>query len=152
MPLVGVVIGSRSDEPEVQGTLDALDQMGIEYELNAISAHRNPQRLMEYVKDAETRGIEVLIAAAGGSAALPGAISAWTILPVIGIPLTSSELNGVDSLYAIAQMPPGVPVATVAIGSWGARNSAYLAASILSLRHQSIKEAYTAFRKQLRER
>lgn len=152
MPLVGIVIGSRSDEPEVQGTLDALDQMGIEYELNAISAHRNPQRLMEYVKDAETRGIEVLIAAAGGSAALPGAISAWTTLPVIGIPLTSSELNGVDSLYAIAQMPPGVPVATVAIGSWGARNSAYLAASILSLRHQHVKEAYTAFRKQLRER
>ena len=151
MPLVGIVIGSSSDEPEVQATVKALDELGIDHELHAISAHRSPQRVVDYVKDAEARGIEVIIAAAGGAAALPGVIASWTTLPVIGVPLTSSELKGVDALYSIVQMPPGVPVATVAVGAWGARNAAYLAAAILGLKHATIKEAYEAFRQRLRE-
>ena len=151
MPLVGVVIGSKSDEPQMQGTLHILDEMGIEHELRVLSAHRTPEKTAEYAQSAQERGIEVIIAAAGGAAALPGTLASWTDLPVIGVPLTSSELKGMDSLLAIAQMPPGVPVATVAVGSWGTRNAAYLAAAILSLKHATINEAYTAFRQKLRE-
>ena len=151
MPLVGVVIGSKSDEPEIQVTLLALNELGIDHEIKTISAHRSPQRLVEYVQSAESRGVEVLVAAAGGAAALPGVVASWTTLPVIGVPLPSSELKGVDSLYSIVQMPPGVPVATVAVGAWGARNAAYLAAAILGLKHDKIKEAYEAFRERLRE-
>ena len=151
MPLVGVVIGSKSDEPEIQATLLALNELGIDHELKVISAHRSPQRVVDYVKDVEARGVEVLIAAAGGAAALPGVIASWTSLPVIGVPLPSSELKGVDALYSIVQMPPGVPVAAVAVGAWGARNAAYLAAAILGLKHDKIKEAYEAYRQRLRE-
>ena len=151
MPLVGVVIGSKSDEPEIQATLLALNEMGIDHEIKIISAHRRPKQVMEYAQSAESRGVEVIIAAAGGAAALPGVIASWTTLPVIGVPLPSSELKGVDSLYSIVQMPPGVPVATVAVGAWGARNAAYLAAAILGLKHGKIKEAYEAFRERLRE-
>ncbi|MBI4311195.1 MAG: 5-(carboxyamino)imidazole ribonucleotide mutase [Chloroflexi bacterium] len=151
MPLVGVVIGSRTDEPLVQDTLKALSDMGIEHELLAMSAHRTPQKVADYAKAASGRGIEVIIAAAGGAAALPGAVAAWTDLPVIGIPLPTSELNGVDALHAIVQMPPGVPVACVAVGAWGACNAAYLAAGILALKHDKIRQAYAAYRKRLRE-
>jgi 5-(carboxyamino)imidazole ribonucleotide mutase len=151
MPLVGVVIGSRTDEPLVQDTLKALTDLGIEHELVAMSAHRTPQKVADYAQAAAGRGIQVIIAAAGGSAALPGVIASWTDLPVIGVPLPTSELKGVDALHAIVQMPPGVPVACVAVGAWGARNAAYLAAGILALQHDKIREAYAVFRKRLRE-
>lgn len=149
MPLVGVVIGSRSDESVVQDTVKILGELGISNELSVISAHRTPERAREYAKAARERGVEVIIAAAGGSAALPGVMASWTTLPVIGVPLPSSELNGVDALHAVVQMPPGVPVACMAVGSWGARNAAYLAAAILGLKYQPIREAYEAYREQL---
>jgi 5-(carboxyamino)imidazole ribonucleotide mutase len=149
-PLVGVLVGSKTDEPLIQDTLKVLTEMGIAHELNAMSAHRAPQRVMDYVSTAEERGIEVIIAGAGGSAALPGAVASWTTLPVIGIPLPTSDLEGVDALHAIVQMPPGVPVACVAIGAWGARNAAYLAASILGIKYPAIKKAYADYREGLR--
>ena len=152
MPLVGVVMGSASDEPVVQDTVKTLEQMKIDYEVRVMSAHRTPERVQEYAQQARERGIEVLIAAAGGSAALGGALASWTTIPVIGIPLTSSELKGIDALLSTAQMPPGIPVACVAVGSWGARNAAYLAAEILGLKYDEIREAYEDFRQQLRER
>ena len=116
MPLVGVVMGSRSDEDVVQETAEVLEQLGVDHEVVAMSAHRTPDKVREYAQSARDRGIEVLIGAAGGSAALPGVLASWSTVPVIGIPLASSEMNGVDSLYTIAQMPPGIPVACVAIG------------------------------------
>ena len=149
VPLVGLVMGSRSDEPFLEETRKALEDLGVPYEVSVLSAHRTPARVMEYGKGAQERGLEVLIGAAGGSAALPGTLAAWTSLPVIGVPLPTSELKGVDALYAIAQMPPGVPVACVAVGSWGARNAAYLAAAILGLKHPDIQEAYNAYRERL---
>ena len=149
MPLVGVVVGSRSDESVIQDTVTVLEEMGVSHEVSVISAHRSPERAREYAKGAIERGLEVIIAAAGGSAALPGVMASWTTIPVIGIPLTSSALGGVDSLHSIAQMPPGVPVACVSIGSWGARNAAYLAASILGLKHEDIRKSYEAYRERL---
>ena len=151
MPIVGVIIGSTSDEPHIQDTLRILKELGIDHELRTLSAHRTPQKVANYALSAQGKGIEVLIAAAGGAAALPGVVAAWTDLPVIGVPLPSSELKGVDSLHAIVQMPPGVPVACVAVGAWGARNAAYLAAGILSLKHDKIREAYAAYRQRLRD-
>jgi len=152
MPQVAVMMGSESDRPDMQGTVDVLEQMGLEYEVVAMSAHRTPEKVMEYASSARDRGIKVIIAGAGGAAALPGTVAAWTTLPVIGVPLTSSELNGVDALYAIAQMPPGIPVATVAIGSWGARNAGFLATQIIGLSDEKAKDAYDAYRKRLKER
>ncbi|MCY3543300.1 MAG: 5-(carboxyamino)imidazole ribonucleotide mutase [Chloroflexota bacterium] len=152
MPLVGVIMGSSSDEAVVAETVSVLDQMGIENEVTVASAHRTPEKVMEYVTTARERGIEVLIAAAGGSAGLPGVTASWTTLPVIGIPLPSSDLNGVDALYAIAQMPPGIPVACVAVGSWGARNAAFLAAQILGIKHDDIRAAYDDYRQGLKNR
>ena len=152
MPLVGLVMGSASDEHLIQDTITTLEQMKIDYEVRALSAHRTPERVREYALSARERGIEVFIAAAGGSAALGGTLAAWTTLPVIGIPLTSSDLNGIDSLLSTAQMPPGIPVACVAIGNWGARNAAYLAAQILGLKYDEIRQAYEDYRQQLRER
>ena len=149
MPLVGVVVGSRSDEPVVQDTLAVLTDLGISHEMSVISAHRTPEKARDYAKGASGRGVEVIIAGAGGSAALPGVMASWTTLPVIGIPLPSSELRGVDALHAIAQMPPGVPVACVAVGSWGARNAAYLAAAILALKHDDVRQAYGEYRERL---
>lgn len=147
MPLVGVLMGSKSDLPTMQACLDTLSELGIEHEHCVMSAHRTPAKVQEYASNAEGRGIEVLIAAAGMAAALPGAVTAWTTLPVIGVPLASGALNGVDSLYAIVQMPPGLPVATVAIN--GAKNAAYLAAQILSLSHPEIASAYKGFRAEM---
>ena len=149
MPLVAVIMGSKSDEPVVQETIRALESLGIDYEVQVMSAHRAPDEVREYVKSVGERGIEVFIAAAGGSAALPGVVASWTALPVIGVPLASSELKGLDALLAIAQMPPGVPVACVSVGSWGARNAAYLAASMLSLKHEDVRKAYEAYRESL---
>jgi 5-(carboxyamino)imidazole ribonucleotide mutase len=144
-----VEIGSKSDESFIQDTIKILEELGIDYELSVISAHRSPERARAHAQSARERGIEVLIAAAGGAAALPGVLASWTTLPVIGVPLPTSELKGVDALHAIAQMPPGVPVACVAVGSWGARNAAYLAAQILGIKHAKIREAYEAFRQKL---
>ena len=152
MPLVGVVMGSASDEPVVQETVNTLEQLNIDYEVRVMSAHRTPERVRDYAEQARGRGIQVLIAAAGGSAALGGALASWTTLPVIGVPLASSELKGMDALLATAQMPPGIPVACMAVGSWGARNAAYFAAEILSLQHDDVRQAYEDYRRELRAR
>jgi 5-(carboxyamino)imidazole ribonucleotide mutase len=150
--LVGVIMGSSSDEATVNETVQVLEELGVDYEVRVMSAHRAPDRVREYATTARERGIEVFIAAAGGAAALPGVLASWSTLPVIGVPLASSELKGLDALMAVAQMPPGIPVACVAIGSWGARNAAYLAAEILGIKHDSIREAYEQYRAKLRER
>ena len=152
MPLVGVVLGSRTDEPLIQGTLEVLNQLKIDHEMVVMSAHRNPEEVKEFAQSARDRGIEVIIGAAGGSAGLPGVLASWTTLPIIGVPLPTSDLEGVDSLYAIAQMPPGIPVACVAIGSWGARNAAFLAAQILGLKYDDIRQAYDEYRQSLKSR
>ena len=152
MPLVGVIMGSASDEPVVRDTMKTLEEMGIDYETRVMSAHRTPEKVHEYAKTARDRGIEVIIAAAGGSAALAGALASMTTLPVIGIPLATSELKGIDALMSTAQMPPGIPVACMAVGSWGARNAAYYAAQILGLKYDKIRQAYEDYRRELRER
>jgi len=149
MPLVAVIMGSKSDTEAVQPALDALSQLGVSYEVATLSAHRNPEKVREYGLGLVERGIEVVIAAAGGAAHLPGVIASWTVLPVIGVPLPSSELKGVDALYSIVQMPAGIPVAAVAIGAGGAKNAAYLAAEILGIKHREIRKAYETFRASL---
>ena len=149
MPLVGVVMGSKSDAEVVQPALDALVALGIEYEASVISAHRNPEKVREYGLSARERGLEVIIAAAGRAAHLPGVLAAWTTLPVLGVPLPSGELNGVDALYSIVQMPGGIPVACMPLGSAGARNAAYMAAAILGLKHDGIRQAYEDYRRGL---
>lgn len=148
-PLVAVVIGSKSDAPLMDECLKMLDKLGIPYESQVMSAHRTPDRVADFAKAARDRGVEVIIAAAGGAAALPGAVKAHTPLPVIGVPVPSSDLGGVDALHSIVQMPPGVPVAAVAVGSWGARNSALLAAEILALSHDDIRKAYDDYRAEM---
>jgi 5-(carboxyamino)imidazole ribonucleotide mutase len=145
-------MGSASDEPVVNDAVQTLERLGIDYEVRVMSAHRTPERVAEYAQQARDRGIQVLIAAAGGSAALGGTLAAWSTLPVIGIPLASSELKGMDALLATAQMPPGIPVACMAVGSWGARNAAFFAAQILGLQHPEIRQAYDDYRRELRER
>jgi 5-(carboxyamino)imidazole ribonucleotide mutase len=149
MPLVGVVMGSKSDSEVMQSTLDVLKALGIEHELNVISAHRNPEKAKQYAQSARERGIEVIIAAAGMAAHLPGVLASWTTLPVIGVPMANGELKGVDALYSIVQMPAGIPVACMAIGSTGAKNAAYLAAEILGLKHDTIRRVYEKYRKDL---
>jgi len=149
MPLVGVVMGSKSDAQVMQTTLDTLQQLGIEYEVNVISAHRTPKKAQEYAQKARERGIEVIIAGAGMAAHLPGVLASWTTLPVIGVPLVAGELNGIDALLSIAQMPAGIPVACVALGSSGAKNAAFMAAEILGLKHDKIREAYEEYRQDL---
>ncbi len=146
-PLVAVLIGSANDEKLVEPTTKALGDLEIPFVLRAMSAHRTPDKVREFARRAESDGLEVLICAAGGAAHLPGAVAAHTTLPVIGIPLATSEVaGGADAIFGVLQMPPGVPVAAVAVGAWGARNAAYLAAAILSLKHPDIREAYKAFR------
>ena len=149
MPLVGVLMGSKSDASLMQPALDALDEMGIEYEALVVSAHRTPDKAREYGTTARERGLEVIIAGAGGAAHLPGVLASWTTIPVIGVPIPSSGVNGLDALLSIVQMPAGVPVACVALGSAGARNAAYLAAEILSLKHDKIRDAYETYRSHL---
>ena len=149
MPKVAVLMGSKSDAQYMQQTMDVLAELGIEAALVVVSAHRMPERLREYVLSARERGIEVLIAGAGAAAALPGAVASWTTLPVIGVPLPTSDLKGIDSLLAIAQMPAGIPVATVAIGNAGCRNAAYLAAQIIGLKDEAVRAAYDAYRARL---
>jgi len=146
MPLVAVVMGSKSDTEALKPTLEVLDTLGIDYEVSVISAHRNPDKARQFGQAARSRGIEVIIAAAGGAAHLPGVLASWTTLPVIGVPLATSELKGIDALYSIVQMPAGIPVASVAIGTSGAKNAAYLAAEILSLKYDKIRKAYEKYR------
>ena len=149
MPLVAIVMGSKSDAEALKPTMDVLDKFGIDYEVSVISAHRNPEKVRQYGLAVRGRGIEVVIAAAGGAAHLPGVLASWTTLPVIGVPLASSELRGIDALYSIVQMPAGIPVATVGVGKAGAKNAAYLAAEILSLKHDELRKAYEEYRSQL---
>jgi 5-(carboxyamino)imidazole ribonucleotide mutase len=142
-------MGSKSDMETMQSCMDTLTQFKIEHEVHVMSAHRTPDKVRDYVSSARDRGIQVIIAAAGGAAALPGVCKSYTALPVIGVPLPSSDLKGIDALYSIVQMPPGMPVATVSVGAWGARNAATLAVEILALSHSEIREAYDAYRKKL---
>tara|TARA_B100000315_G_C14539395_1_gene570093 strand:+ start:432 stop:896 length:465 start_codon:yes stop_codon:yes gene_type:complete len=151
MPLVAVVMGSKSDTEAIKPALDTLDELGIPYEVKVISAHRNPEKAREYGLAARSRGAEVIIAAAGGAAHLPGVLASWTTLPIIGVPLATSKLGGVDALYSMVQMPAGIPVATVAIGTAGAKNAAYLAAEIMGLKYDGIREAYEKYRSKLQE-
>ena len=143
-------MGSASDEPIMRETSAVLEQMGVSHEVEVMSAHRSPDKVRSYALSARERGVEVIIAGAGGSAGLPGVLASWTTVPIIGVPIASSELKGVDALYAIAQMPPGVPVAAVAVGTWGARNAAFLAAQILGIKHEAIRKAYDDYREGLR--
>jgi len=149
MPLVAVVMGSKSDTEAMQPALDTLKGLGIDYEVSVISAHRSPEKARQYGVSARSRGIEVIIAAAGGAAHLPGVLASWTTLPVIGVPLASSELKGIDALYSIVQMPAGIPVASMAIGTAGAKNAAYLAAEIIGLKYDKIRQAYEKYRDDL---
>ncbi|MDH4260676.1 MAG: 5-(carboxyamino)imidazole ribonucleotide mutase, partial [Gammaproteobacteria bacterium] len=134
-PLVGIIMGSASDWETMRHSADMLTSLSVSFETRVISAHRTPDLLFEYASGAAARGIEVLIAGAGGAAALPGAAAAKTLLPVIGVPIQTKSLNGLDSLLSMVQMPAGVPVATVAIGVAGAKNAALLATAILAGRH-----------------
>ncbi|MEM0173194.1 MAG: 5-(carboxyamino)imidazole ribonucleotide mutase [Sulfolobaceae archaeon] len=136
MPKVAVIMGSKSDWEYMKDAIDVLKQFGIEYEVRVVSAHRTPEFMMEYAKTAEERGIEVIIAGAGGAAHLPGMVASLTHLPVIGVPIPSRHLNGIDSLLSIVQMPYGTPVATVAIGN--SKNAALLAIRILSLKYPEL--------------
>ena len=147
MPLVGIVMGSESDANLMKPALQALEQLGIEYEVSIISAHRTPEKAREYGQSAQKRGIEVIIAGAGMAAHLPGVLASWTIIPVIGVPLPTSDLKGVDALLSIVQMPGGIPVASVGIG--GAKNAAYFAAEILGLKHDKIRKSYEKYRREL---
>jgi 5-(carboxyamino)imidazole ribonucleotide mutase len=148
-PLVAVVMGSKSDAGLMQDCLDTLDGLGIPYESAVMSAHRQPEKVREFAQSAHDRGIEVIIAAAGLAAHLPGVVAAWTPLPVIGVPVPAGELRGIDALYSMAQMPAGTPVACVAIGSHGARNAAHLAARILALKHESVRKALEDYRQKM---
>ncbi|WP_375740728.1 5-(carboxyamino)imidazole ribonucleotide mutase [Pseudomonas boanensis] len=146
--LVGVIMGSKSDWSTLSHTADMLDKLGIPHEVKVVSAHRTPDLLFQYAEEAEGRGIEVIIAGAGGAAHLPGMCAAKTHLPVLGVPVQSSMLSGVDSLLSIVQMPAGVPVATLAIGKAGAINAALLAASILGGKYPKYHLALKDFRRE----
>ena len=146
---VGIVLGSDSDLDVMRDTVDVLDALGVGSEVVVTSAHRTPKRTEEYAMSAHGRGLGVLIAAAGGAAALPGVLAALSPLPVVGVPIAATPLGGMDALLAIVQMPPGVPVATVAIGKWGARNAAILAAQILAVGDAALGERLAAYRRRL---
>ena len=145
-PLVGIIMGSSSDWETMRHTAETLASLTVPFESRVISAHRTPDLLFEYAGAAAARGLAVLIAGAGGAAHLPGMTASKTLLPVIGVPIQSKALNGLDSLLSIAQMPAGVPVATVAIGEPGTRNAALLAAAILAAQHPPLRDALAAFR------
>lgn len=151
-PLVGLIMGSTSDWETMRHAAETLDELGVWYEKRVVSAHRTPDLLYEYASSARDRGLEVIIAGAGGAAHLPGMTAAKTTIPVLGVPVKSRALNGVDSLLSIVQMPRGVPVGTLAIGRSGAVNAGLLAASILSNRHEEIREALDAYRAAQTER
>lgn len=145
-PLVGVIMGSRSDWETMKNATDTLEELGVPWEVKVVSAHRTPDLLFEYASTAVGRGLEVIIAGAGGAAHLPGMVSSKTTLPVLGVPVQSKALNGLDSLLSIVQMPAGVPVGTLAIGRAGAVNAALLATSILANKHPQFRESLRNFR------
>src|SRR5678815_4513806 len=145
-PLVGIIMGSSSDWETMRAAAEALDKLGIPYETRVVSAHRTPDLLFEYASSAQSRGIEVIVAGAGGAAHLPGMVASKTTLPVLGVPVQSKALNGMDSLLSIVQMPAGIPVATFAIGNAGAANAALFAAAMLAHDDTDIAAALAAFR------
>src|SRR5262245_9422582 len=147
-PLVGLIMGSRSDWETLQHAAGTLESLGIAHEVRVVSAHRTPDLLFEYASTAEGRGLEVIVAGAGGSAHLPGMCAAKTALPVLGVPIESAVLRGMDSLLSIVQMPAGIPVGTLAIGKSGAINAALFAAAILANKHPAIREALRKYREQ----
>ncbi len=146
-PLVGIIMGSSSDWETLQHAARQLDDLKVPYEVRVVSAHRTPDLLFEYASSAESRGIEVIIAGAGGAAHLPGMTAAKTILPVLGVPVQSKALNGLDSLLSIVQMPTGIPVGTLAIGNAGAANAGLLAAAIVARKRPEVRAALEAFRR-----
>jgi 5-(carboxyamino)imidazole ribonucleotide mutase len=145
-PLVGVVMGSRSDWDTMQHAVSRLEALGVPFEVRVVSAHRTPDLLFDYAAAAEGRGLRAIIAGAGGAAHLPGMLAAKTAVPILGVPVQSKALNGLDSLLSIVQMPAGVPVATFAIGAAGASNAALFAAALLAADHPAIRDALAAFR------
>lgn len=145
--LVGIIMGSRSDWPTMEHATKILDELGVSYEAEVVSAHRTPDRMFEYAAAAEQRGLQVIIAGAGGAAHLPGMVAAKTRLPVLGVPIQSHALHGVDSLLSIVQMPGGVPVATFAIGASGAKNAALFAVSVLALHNPQMAQSLDRFRR-----
>ena len=147
-PLVGIIMGSKSDWETMSNTAKTLDGLGIAYEVQVMSAHRTPALVDEYVGGAEKRGLEVIIAGAGGAAHLAGVAAARTLLPVLGVPIESKALNGIDSLLSTVQMPGGIPVGTLAIGNSGATNAALLAAAILGIKHREIRQALRRYREE----
>lgn len=149
--LVGVVMGSRSDWETMSAAAEVLDQFGVSHECRVVSAHRTPAWMAEYATTAEARGLKIIIAGAGGAAHLPGMIASQTVLPVLGVPVQSKALNGLDSLLSIVQMPGGIPVATLAIGTAGARNAGLLAVRILATSDASLTERLHAFQRQQTE-
>lgn len=148
-PLVGVIMGSDSDLRVMNDAAVALDEVGVPHEITVVSAHRTPDRMVEYARSAESRGLLVIVAGAGGAAHLPGMVAAITTLPVIGVPISATCLNGIDALLSIAQMPAGIPVATVAID--GGRNAGLLAASIVAVRDPAVRERLHALRTRMAE-
>jgi 5-(carboxyamino)imidazole ribonucleotide mutase len=150
--LVGIVMGSRSDWETMKSAADALDELDVGYEVRVVSAHRTPDLLFEYASNSVARGIEVIVAGAGGAAHLPGMLASKTPLPVLGVPVQSRALKGLDSLLSIVQMPGGVPVGTLAIGTAGATNAAHLAARILAIKHDRIRGAVERFMSSQTER
>ena len=146
MAKIGIIMGSKSDYPVMKEATEILDDFGISYETEIVSAHRTPEKMMDYSKDAHKRGIKVIIAGAGGAAHLPGMMASHTQIPVIGVPIESTSLNGIDSLLSIVQMPKGIPVATVSIGKTGAKNAAILAAEILSLQDEQIRKKLSSWK------
>ena len=145
-PVVGVIMGSSSDLKYMQPAIDLLGELGVPHEARVVSAHRTPDWMFEYASTAEARGLEVIIAAAGGAAHLPGMVASKTVLPVLGVPIPATVLNGLDSLLSIVQMPRGVPVGTLAIGEPGAVNAALLATSIVSAQRPDLRERLRAWR------
>ena len=145
-PRVGIIMGSSSDWETMKAAADVLDELGVAYEKKVVSAHRTPDLLVEYAKGAEGRGIQVIVAGAGGAAHLPGMTASMTVLPVLGVPVQSKALNGHDSLLSIVQMPAGVPVGTLAIGAAGATNAGLLAAQVLALHDESLRNKLKARR------
>ena len=150
-PPVAIIMGSRSDWPTMQCAAESLDMLGVAYETKVVSAHRTPDRLYEFAKSAKDRGIKVIIAGAGGAAHLPGMAASMTELPVLGVPVKSKALDGLDSLLSIAQMPPGVPVGALAVGEAGARNAGLLAAQILALSDPELAGRVAEFRRRQTE-
>ena len=147
-PLVGVIMGSQSDWETMKAAAETLAQFGVSHECRVVSAHRTPDWMVEYAASAEGRGLQVIIAGAGGAAHLPGMTAGHTLLPVIGVPIQSRALNGLDSLLSIVQMPAGVPVATMAIGKAGATNAALLAVAILAINRPDLRDALRSFREE----